>query len=130
MATYQRTVVQVKLADSSDFTDSPKDFLPDNYEPATATFRHEIREVTAVTGGTTIELGMYTTVTNIIVKNRDATNYVEATFRTTGGGANSQVLRAAAGQIIATGTAITLTNDLILTANTASVACDVCIIGT
>ena len=64
------------------------------------------------------------------MKNRDATNYVEATFRTTGGAANNQVLRATAGQIIMTGSAITLASDLVLTANVAAVACDVCIIGT
>lgn len=129
MATYTETTLVARFSDDSTFTTS-RDFRPSAYNPGSGTWRYEIRDVLALTAGTTIELGMYTDIRNIIIKNKDASNYVQATFRTTGGGSNNQVLRVLAGNIIALGGAITLANDLILTANTADVACDVCVIGT
>lgn len=129
MAAYQEVTLQAKFSDSSSLSPS-KDYKPDAYNPGAGTYRYEIRDVSAATAGTTVELGMYSTVTNILIKNKDASNYVQATFRTTGGGSNDQVLRATAGSVIATGSAITVASDLVLTANTSAVACEVCIIGT
>ena len=129
MASYQKVTVSAKFADVSSFSPS-KDYAPDAYDPGAGTYRYEIRDISAATGGTTVELGMYTTVTQIIVKNKDTANYVEATFRTTGGAANNQVLRVPAGSFCASGSAVTVASDLVLTANTAAVACEVCIVGT
>lgn len=129
MSSYKKVSVSAKFSDVSSFSPS-RDFAPDDYNPGSGTYRHEVRDVLAATGGTTIDLGMYTTVTQIIVKNKDTANYVEGTFRTTGGGSNNQVLRADAGGFFASGTAVTVANDLVLTANTAAVACELVIIGT
>lgn len=131
MAAYQEVTVKARFSDSSAFSPVLPGglFEPTAYNPGSGTYRYEVRIVTAATGGTTIELGMYTTVTNIIVVNLDATNYVEATFRTSGGGGNNQVLRAVAGMPIMTGL-VTVANDLVLTANTAAVKCAVLITGT
>jgi hypothetical protein len=129
MAAYQEVTLQAKFSESSSLSPS-KDFKPDVYNPGAGTYRYAIFDVLAATGGTTVDLGSFTTVTQILVKNKDSSNYVTATFRTTGGGSNDQVLRAVAGSFIATGSVVTVANDLVLTANTAAVACEVCIIGT
>jgi hypothetical protein len=130
MSDYLQVTVSVKVSESSSFASPKAQTTFDAYEPGAGTYPYEVRKVSAATGGTTIDLGMYTTVNNIIVKNKDTTNYVEATFRTTGGAANNQVLRATAGALLMTGSAITVASDLVLTANTAAVMCEVCIFGT
>lgn len=130
MAAYQEITVSAKFSSSSSLLPADE-FKPDAYNPGAGTYRvATYNDISAATGGTTIDLGAFTTVTQIIIKNTDATNYVEATFRTTGGAANNQVLRIPAGSFAATGSAITVASDLVLTANTSAVVCDVCIVGT
>ena len=129
MAAYHKLSVLAKFSDVSSFSPS-RDYAPDDQSVGSGTYRYEIRDVLAATTGTTIALGAYTTVTQIVIKNKDASNYVEATFRTTGGAANNQVLRIPAGGFVACGSAITVASDLVLTANTAAVPCDVLIVGT
>lgn len=129
MAAYQKISVSAKFSEVSTFSPS-KDWEPDAYNPGSGTYRYEMREVSAATGGTTVDLGMYTTINNIIVKNKDTTNRVDGTFRTTGGSSNNQVLSAPAGGIFATGSRVTVANDLVLTADTAACVCEVLISGT
>lgn len=129
MASYMRTTFRVEFSDASTYSPLIGDFAPAAYEPGSGTYRWLIHDVKAATGGVTIDLGQFTTVTNILIKNKDSSNYVSATFRTPGGGSNDQVLKVLPGQLIATGT-VTVANDLVLTANTAAVACYICIIGT
>lgn len=130
MANYQKIQVSAKFSEVSSFSPS-KDWEPDAYNPGSGTYRYEMREVTAaISSGTAIDLGSYTTVNNVIVKNKDTTNYVSATFRTTGGGSNDQVLRIPAGGFVALGSALTIASDVTLTANTAPCACEVLISGT
>jgi hypothetical protein len=129
MSDYIQVTVEAKFSESTSFS-QPKlatDF--DAYESGAGTFLYEVRKVSAATGGTTIDLAAYASISNILIKNKDGTNYVEATFRTTGGGSNDQVLRCPAGSIVMTGSAVTVANDLVLTAHSAAVACEVCIIG-
>src|SRR3990167_5061000 len=116
MAAYKEITVKARFSSAANY-DPEVPYEPTVYDTGSGTYKYEIRYVSAATAGTTIELGMYATVTNILLKNKDATNYVELTFRTTGGGANNQVLRVPAGSFAATGSAVTVANDLVLTAN-------------
>lgn len=91
----------------------------------------EIRRVSAVTSsGTAVDLGMYTSVGKIIVKNLDASNYVTGTFRNGDTGAQDILLRALAdGGTFDTGGNITVASDLTLIANGAACECLVFIFG-
>lgn len=130
MSDYVRIKASLEAAEVESYSPKKLETAFDAYEPAAGTYRYEVRKVSAATGGTTVDLGMYTTVLNIIVKNKDITNRVDAKFRTTGGGSNDQVLSAPAGGIIATGSRVTIANDLVLTADTAACECEVAILGT
>lgn len=130
MASYQEVTIRAKFSDDSAFATLVADFAPAAYSPGAGTYRAMVFECRADTGGTTIDLGSFTTVTQILIKNKDASNYVDCVFRTTGGGSNDMSLRVPAGSFIATGTTITIANDLVVTANTADVNLLVCIIGT
>lgn len=87
----------------------------------------EYRKIEADTGGTTAELGTYVSITCVIVKNRDDTNYVAAAF--TDLGSNACSVRIPAGGILVI-PGIDPTADLVLTANTAAVICEVFVAGT
>jgi hypothetical protein len=130
MAGYQEVTLKAKFSDSSSLLPAVAEFNPDAYNPGAGTYRVMVLEIRADSAGTTIGLGAFTTVTQILIKNKDATNYTTATFRTTGGGANDQVLNIPVGSFVATGSLITVASDLVLTGNGADTNCLVCIIGT
>lgn len=130
MSDYVRIRASMEAAEAASFSPKKLETAFDAYESGASTLFYEVRKIKAATGGTTVELGMYTTITNIIVKNKDATNRVDATFRTTGGGANNQVLSAIAGMPLMLGGRITVASDLVLTADTAACECEVAILGT
>ena len=92
--------------------------------------RYKKMEILAATGGTTVDLSEFGAIDKIIVSNRDATNYVEGTFRNTSNGSNDNILRAEAGESFDTGGAITVANDIVLTANSAAVECILEVYGT
>lgn len=82
--------------------------------------------VSAATGGTTVELGSFTTPTVAIVKNTDATNYVTVTYTNAASSAQSVVLLAGETSVL---TDVKASADLVLTANTAACVCDVVVLG-
>ena len=123
-----RIRMSLEAAENESFSPKKLESNFDAYAPTAGTYRYEVRKVSAATGGTTVDLGMYTTVLNIIVKNKDTTNRVDGTFRTTGGSSNNQVLSAPAGGMFATGSRVTVANDLVLTADTAACECEVAIL--
>ena len=80
-------------------------------------------------GGTTVNLTRFATITCLLVKNNDATNYVTATFRSAGNSAVDNILRVSAGGWLMT-TDVTAANNLVLAANGAAVECEVVVTGT
>lgn len=130
MASYQEVTLSAKFSDVSTFATLVNEFKCDAYNPGAGTYRAMVFECRADTGGTTIDLGAFTTVTQMLIKNKDSTNYVTVTFRTTGGGGNDQVLNLPAGSFVATGSLITLASDLVVTANSSDVNLLVCLVGT
>lgn len=130
MASYAKIQASMKTSDVATFSPVVGETPEMSYEPASGTYYMSTFEVSAATGGTTVDLGHYTSVKNIIVLNKDTTNRVDGTFRTTGGSSNNQVLSAdARGGMFMTGSRITVASDLVLTADTAACKCQVSILG-
>lgn len=89
---------------------------------------YELRQVSAViTTGTTIDLGLFTTVTGLFVQNLDTTNFVEVRY-TDQSNTNKQKL--AAGDWMWVPIVGGLSADLVIIADTAACLCDVLIVGT
>lgn len=123
---YLRRRTVVELSRSTDYS-SPI-YKEEHTETLTPT-RHKILEILAVTGGLTIDLAEFGTITDIEIVNRDGTNFVDTTHRNTPGGATDQNTRINAGQSVKLGP-VTPGNDLVLTADTADCECIVEIYGT
>lgn len=128
MTDYAKFEIQFTYSGSSDYT-SPLSDPPAFLSEGTPTKRYENR-VQATTGGITIDLGLFSAIDELFVKNLDATNYVAAVWRTGDGSTNDQSKRIPAGRVLLLpGTDFTLASDLTLTANGASCYCDVIITG-
>lgn len=123
MSDYLRLRTLVEISEHSDYHQASQGEMeytatPDEWEgPA---------KVDALTTGTTVELGNYTSVTVILVENTDATNFVVATHTYA---AASAAVYIPAGGFIAIYSP-TVANDLLLTADTATCTCKVWIAGT
>jgi hypothetical protein len=96
------------------------------YETALTPGEFAFYQTQVLTGGTTIECGTFSTITQILVRNKDATNYVLAAW-TSNAVANQQ--RIGPGQTLVIPTLATVANDLVLTANTAACLCEIYIAG-
>jgi hypothetical protein len=130
MSDYAKIEAKLTVSEAASYSPVQKETTFDAYESGAATLQADVTQIKAPTTGILVDLVKYVAITNILIKNKDATNYVEATFRTTGGAGNDQVLRIPAGGIVMLGSAITVANDLTLTANTAACWCEIGIIGT
>jgi hypothetical protein len=127
MADYARIRVRAEYSKNADYS-SPKidhEFTSQETTPS----KYDFREVSAGTGGTTVDLGAYTTIDDCIIHNLDSTNYVDATFRNTANGATDNIIRVDKGAILSVGE-LTVANDLVLTANGAAVNCEILLLGT
>lgn len=129
MSDYAKIEAKLTVSEASGYSPVKGESRFDPYESGASTLKHMVVQTNAATAGTTIDLAPFTSIANVLIKNKDATNYVQATFRTTGGGANDQILRIPAGAIVMLGSAITIASDLVLTANTAACVCEVAILG-
>jgi hypothetical protein len=130
MSDYIKFSIDAVHAKNADYNPVKLQTEIDDYKLAAGTYKSNYSTVSAVTSsGTTIDLGIYTTVSNVIVKNTDPTNSVAATFRTSGGSSNDQVLTIAPGDFIKTGP-LTVASDLKLTATGAACECEVFIAAT
>jgi len=125
---YAKITVTATYSKNSDYS-SPKV----SFAPAADTFtpdEYDHYEVEADTGGgTTVTTSKYATVTRLIVKNNDATNYVTATFRSAGNSGVDNILRVHAGAELVVSD-FTAANNLTLAANSAAVECEIFIAGT
>lgn len=87
-------------------------------------FAHLIQSIP--TAAYTYDLAQFTTVSALLVKNLDATNFVVATLTTASGAC---VLKIPAGRSILI-PEVTVANDLLLDADTAACICEVFVAGT
>jgi hypothetical protein len=107
----------VKIDETYDFTVRPDESLKTT--------------INAQTGGSTLDLANFTTVRECVISNLDnqtTGNYVDVTFRNTANGVNDNIVRIEAGTTRSLGE-LTVANDLLLTANTAAVKCEVFVAG-
>ena len=123
MTDYAKIQVSIVYSPNSDYS-SPiyHRLFESTYTPSEV----QIQRVSVATGGTTVELGSFTTPTTVIVKNTDATNYVTAAFTNAASSSQSQVIALGETAVFPD---VKASGDLVLTANTAAVVCDVVILG-
>jgi hypothetical protein len=127
MSKYARIRVGLEISDYSDYSrprvaEFEDTLTPDEFEVD--------REVECETTGTTIATTNYTTVTRVIIRNMDTTNYVSLVYRSIGGGgAAVQTQRIAAGRTLIL-TDFDPATSPVLTANTAPVLIQYSITGT
>lgn len=119
-----KTVVSVSR--NSDYSDP---YLTDTLTETFTCTRYRKGEVNAATGGTTVDLGEFDSVTKVVITNRDDTNFVEVVSRNTSGGASDMTIRVGPGTTETLGTAITPASDLVLTADSAACECIVEVYG-
>jgi len=125
---YLRTTIRTELSRSNDYSNPIDDtsvIVEDT--PTRCLINHEFL---AATGGTTIDLSPFGTVTQVIIRNRDTTNYVDVTYRTAAGGATDQNNRVYDHTPVTLGHGVTVASDLVFTANTADCECVVTVFGT
>lgn len=84
--------------------------------------------VLAETGGQTVTLSIFTAITELIVKNLDATNYVNLAY--TGSDDNSNILKISANEDWIKISDVKTGTNLTLTANTANCECEIIVSGT
>lgn len=126
MTDYAKFISRFIYSKNSDYSDPNIDtksvitaLTPDEWE---------YREIQADTGGNTVDLGHFATVTGIFVANLDATNFVDVQF-SSDTDANTVKVNAL-GHITLANIDVTIADDLILTADTAACECLVAICGT
>ncbi len=128
---YVRKTVIIEASRNSDYSSPINGADGSKYVEEYKPHEFEKREVLAVTSaGTTIDLGMYTTIEDIVIYNHDDTNFVTATFRTNANGANNNIVEVEFGRSVNLGRRVTVANDLVLIADTADCECTVEIYGT
>lgn len=129
MADYSRAQVDVSYGSTSALQD-PEIERSFTSTPSSPTKNLHIRLSAATSGGTTLELGSFTTILEMYVKNHDTTNYVVGTYREQGDSAAAdRTFKLIAGQWLKL-VEVAPGNDLVLVANTAACVCEVLVIGT
>lgn len=126
MTDYAKFVSRFVYSKNSDYSDPKVDTK--SLTTALTPDEWEYREIECVVGGTTVDLGHFTSVTGIAVFNLSTTEYVVATF-TSGVTANS-VQITAPGHVVLANIDVDVSADLGLTAETAAAECVVAICGT
>lgn len=80
MTEYARIESTIRRAPTSSLTDGVVQYC--YFDPASPT-KFLLSKISAATTGTTIELGNFSTIAALVIKNEDTTNFVEAKWRYT-----------------------------------------------
>jgi hypothetical protein len=128
MADYSRLSVAYTYSENSDYSAPKLKTNLDNYTSSAST-HYEVQYREVGTSAETLEMGGFTAVEHVVIKNKDATNYVTCTWDSAGNGSTDNIIRIAAGKF-AVIPDLTPGSDLILTANTAACDCEVIVVGT
>lgn len=126
MSDYLKIEVGFVASENSDYSDPENNVEFDPYEALVEGYESFKREIG--TSNETVELGQYSTINELIVKNLDPTNYVTATFRSAGNGSTDNIIRIGAGKF-AILPDVTPGNDLVLVANGAACLVRIAIAG-
>jgi hypothetical protein len=125
MAEYAKCSVDFLFSAFSDYRTTKID--TSDIDDFTITPNNALRySVLAKTTGTTLVLTNWSTVTFVLFKNKDTTNYVTVTWTDPGSTANSQ--RVAAGGFLVL-PSISVAANIVMTANTANCACELVVAG-
>lgn len=132
MADHCKLTASLQYSTESDYDPELVPIPPITYASRPAGIQ-VMRAVSIPTGGETFELGGYSSIDWVLVKNRGTTNYVTASFTNNANTAVSQ--RVGVDSTTTQGkvgifTDVKPSGDLTITANTAAVVCDVIIVGT
>lgn len=130
MADFSSLSLVVKYGEVSDYSDGvlSRSFTKTSTTP-TKVQQYLVSAALVGDGGTTLDLSSFATVQALVLKNKDATNFVTATYRSSAGAATDQKQKLLAGQYVVL-TDITIASDLLLVADTAALDCEVLVIGT
>jgi hypothetical protein len=128
LADYAKLALALTYSENSDYSSPKLKTSLDNWTSTTAT-HYEVQYREIGTSSETIELGGFTTIECLVLKNKDSTNYVTATFDSAGNSSVDNILRVGAGKILVL-TDVTPGSDLLLQANTAACDVEIIIVGT
>ena len=123
---YTKAVLQFITSENSDYT-SPAMYNTPFVYTTTTPAQFVTYSKACTTSGTTIELSNFASVLGIVVRNKDTTNYVDVAWTYS---ATASKCRVPAGGWMFIPTPATISADLVITANTATVDCDIIIAGT
>lgn len=123
---YTQAVLQFVTSENSDYTSPAMYNTPFSYT-TTAPAQFVTYTKACTTSGTTIELSNFASVLGVVVRNKDTANYVDVAWTYS---ATASKAKVPAGAWMFIPTPVTIANDLTITANTATVDCDLIIIGT
>lgn len=132
MADYSKLKVSAVYSENSDYSDPRLQTSLEAYTSTTATHYMQLMQTVGTAAAETLTLDNFTTIEYVIVKNKDATNYVTVTISDSAGlGTTDTVVRVAAGRLLVTpdvtgGSGKTIT----LQANTAACDVEVIVVGT
>lgn len=124
MADYVRTTLMFEASENADYSDP---IIKDTTTYAITADEVHTRLISVPIGGATLETGLFEDIDLIVVYNKDDTNYVTARYDP-GGGLGLQTTTIQPGHFHVSPVA-DHTDDLLLTANTAAVECEVVIAG-
>ncbi len=123
MASYARVRTILEHSEASDYSNPT--LIEEFTSTATPTKKLAI-EISAATGGTTVETGTFTTISHCVIENEDATNFVEVEFDYDS--ATRKVKVVADSHTVLQ--ALDPTADITITADTAACVCEVWLFGT
>lgn len=125
MAYYAKLLVQLEASDYSDYAN------PDAARHETTLTPDEWslgrRVETTGTSATTVATSLFTSLSCVVIKNEDSTNYVTVTWTSADTATNTMRLPAGAVTVLYD---VTAASNFTLTANTAAVVCRVSMTGT
>lgn len=126
MVAYAKTAVVTTGSDNSNYSPGlRKEYSDFEYEPT----QRLVYEVLAPTGGKTVELGNFTTIKQLVIKNKDASQTVRARRQSNVTASNFDEDIPAGGVVVWTD--VLISTDLVLTSQgSGNVACDIEISGT
>ena len=129
MTDYAKLTLVGTYSKAATYTPAKVHMEPDAYALTPDEYMHV--EVQADTGDTVLNTSHLASVTTLVIKNNDTTNYVKAKWRSAeydGSAVKDNQLRIAPGGFLVT-TDFTTANSLTLTANSAACECEVLIFG-
>jgi hypothetical protein len=122
-AKYSRLRTVLEVSEHSDYSKAQVYQFEATAQTST---KVSVLNVDAVTGTLTVDLGGFSSLIDVMVRNTDPTNFITVTYSYNG---NSESTRCLAGNWVKL-SFITAASDLLLTADTATCNCDVWLLGT